>query len=97
MIWWCLLAFIGTGFAHSVADTTVRSLANFLAMTAGQTAPAAISRATTAHDSSTVTVGNTFAGVVVMGAAHWDVNESYTLDLPSTNPQAGTFSSADDD
>lgn len=97
MIWWCLLAFIGTGFEHSVANMTVLSLANFLQITTGQAAPAAVDWVGMAYNISIVTLGNAFAGLVMMGAAYWYVNESYEVDLPNSDPHSGTFSSADDD
>lgn len=30
MIWWCLLAFIGSGYEHSVANMTLLTMANLL-------------------------------------------------------------------
>ncbi|WP_338740623.1 formate/nitrite transporter family protein [Haloplanus salilacus] len=97
MIWWCLLAFTGTGFEHSVANMTVLSLANFLQITTGQAAPAAVDWVGMAYNISIVTLGNAFAGLVMMGGAYWYINESYKVDLPNGNPHSGTFSSADDD
>ncbi|WP_158601177.1 formate/nitrite transporter family protein [Haloplanus aerogenes] len=98
MIWWCLLAFIGTGFEHSVANMTVLSLANFLTITTGQAGPAAINWVNMAYNISIVTVGNTFAGVVMMGAAYWYINESYKIDLSADDSfgDEGNIASADD-
>jgi nitrite transporter NirC len=99
MVWWCLLAFIGTGYEHSVANMTVLSLANFLSITSGQAAPAAVNWGNWVYNISIVTVGNTFAGVVMMGAAYWYINESYKIDLSADEPLGGegSFSGADDD
>jgi nitrite transporter NirC len=98
MIWWCLLAFIGTGFEHSVANMTVLSLANFLQITTGQVAPAAVDWVGMAYNISIVTVGNAFAGLIMMGAAYWYITESYRLDLGTDEPFGGdnSVTSADD-
>lgn len=98
MIWWCLLAFIGTGFEHSVANMTVLSLANFLQITTGQAAPAAVDWGGMAYNISIVTLGNAFAGIVMMGAAYWYITESYKIDLGTDEPFGGDngVTSADD-
>lgn len=70
MIRWCLLAFIGTGFERGVANVTVLSLANFLRITTGRVAPAAVDWGGMVYNISIVTLGNTFAGIVMMGAAY---------------------------
>jgi nitrite transporter NirC len=92
MVWWCLLAFIGAGFEHSVANMTVLTLANLLPHST-----AAVSWSGWIYNISIVTAGNAFAGVVMMGAAYWYVSESYKLDLPDESPASPSFSSADDD
>jgi len=92
MVWWCLLAFIGAGFEHSVANMTVLTLANLLPHST-----AAVSWSGWIYNISIVTVGNAFAGVVMMGAAYWYISESYKLELPDRSPATPNFSSADDD
>lgn len=65
IIFWCLYAFIASGFEHSVANMTVFSLAllsehsdkiNFLGAL---------------HNLFWVTIGNTVSGVIFMGAGYW--------------------------
>jgi nitrite transporter NirC len=97
MVWWCLLAFIGSGYEHSVANMTLLSLANFLQVTSGQAAPAAVNWSGWIYNISIVTLGNAFAGIVLMGGAYWYINESYKVDLPSSSPYGGAGASADDD
>jgi nitrite transporter NirC len=92
MVWWCLLAFIGAGFEHSVANMTVLTLANLLPHST-----AAVSWSGWLYNISIVTAGNAFAGVVMMGGAYWYISESYKLELPSGSTSVSTFSSADDD
>jgi len=92
MVWWCLLAFIGAGFEHSVANMTVLTLANLLPHST-----TAVSWSGWIYNISIVTVGNAFAGVVMMGAAYWYISESYKLELPDRSPATPNFSSADDD
>ena len=61
MIFWCLYAFIAAGFEHSVANMNVFSVALLSDF------PEEISLAGAAHNLIFVTLGNTFAGVGIMG------------------------------
>lgn len=70
MIWWCLLAFIGAGFEHSVANMTLLSLANFLAH--GEQ----ISWLGVLNNLVPVTIGNIIAGSVLMALAYVTVSKS---------------------
>jgi nitrite transporter NirC len=69
MIFWCLFAFITTGFEHSVANMTLLSLS--LMIPHG----AAISIGGLAHNLIWVTIGNFIGGAVFIGAAYWYVSK----------------------
>ena len=79
MIWWCLLAFIGSGYEHSVANMTVLTMGN-LVPNGG-----AVTWAGTAYNLAVVTAGNVVSGAVMMGAAYWFV----------TNPEATATAAGD--
>ncbi len=64
-IWWCLLAFIASGFEHSVANMTVFALSWF-----GQHS-SELTMAGIGNNLLWVTLGNTFSGVVLMGLGYW--------------------------
>jgi nitrite transporter NirC len=51
-----------------------------------------------AYNISIVTLGNAFAGIVMMGAAYWYITESYRIDLGTDEPFGGDsgVTSADD-
>jgi len=72
MIWWCLLAFIGSGYEHSVANMSILFLANVLPHSA-----AAVSWGGMAYNLAVVTAGNVASGVIFMGAAYWYISKSY--------------------
>lgn len=81
MIWWCLLAFIGSGYEHSVANMTLLSIANLLP--AGS---AAVSWTGMAYNLTIVTAGNVVSGAIMMGAAYWFVTDAGTG--PAEQPTA---------
>ncbi|WP_318442478.1 nitrite transporter NirC [Photobacterium leiognathi] len=64
-IWWCLLAFIASGYEHSIANMTIFALSWF-----GQHTEA-FTLAGIAHNLFWVTLGNTISGVVFMGLGYW--------------------------
>lgn len=72
MIWWCLLAFIGSGYEHSVANMTLLSMANLLPHAAGS----GVSWAGMVYNLSVVTLGNVVSGALLMGAAYWFVTDA---------------------
>lgn len=74
---WCLFAFIASGYEHSVANMTVFALALF------SEHPDTISWGGAAWNLAWVTLGNTFAGAVLMAGAYW------TAARPSARPIAG--------
>ena len=65
VIFWCLYAFIATGFEHSVANMTVFSVALL------SDHPATISFSGAIHNLTFVTLGNAIAGSVIMGYGYW--------------------------
>ena len=62
---WCLFAFIASGYEHSVANMTVFALALF------SKHPDTITWAGAAWNLFWVTLGNTFAGAILMAGAYW--------------------------
>ena len=69
MIFWCLFAFITTGFEHSVANMTLLTTA--LMIPHG----AAISLGGLTHNLIWVTLGNFVGGAVFIGAAYWFISK----------------------
>ena len=65
MIFWCLFAFITTGFEHSVANMTLLSIA-FL--TPGQTT---ISLSGFIYNIGVVSLGNFIGGALIVGFSYW--------------------------
>lgn len=87
MVWWCLLAFIGSGYEHSVANMTLLSMANLLPHGAD------VSWAGMAYNLSVVTAGNIVSGAVMMGAAYWfvtDAERSTDADVPARGTESVT-------
>lgn len=68
MIFWCLFAFIASGYEHSVANMTVFAIALLAPH------PDTITLAGAAYNLSFVTLGNVIAGVVFMGGAYFLAN-----------------------
>ncbi|PWI32507.1 nitrite transporter NirC [Vibrio albus] len=64
-IWWCLLAFIGSGYEHSIANMTIFALSWF-----GESAQG-YSLAGIGHNLLWVSLGNAVSGVVFMGLGYW--------------------------
>lgn len=65
LIFWCLLAFIASGFEHSVANMTLFSIALLAEH------PKTISISGMFYNLFWVTIGNTIAGVFLMAGAYW--------------------------
>lgn len=65
IIFWCLFAFIASGFEHSVANMTLFSVALL------SEHPETVSLVGAARNLLWVTLGNTFAGTVLMGLGYW--------------------------
>ncbi|MBI1207059.1 MAG: nitrite transporter NirC [Azospirillum sp.] len=67
-IFWCLFAFIGSGFEHSVANMTLLTIA----LLADH--PDAITWAGLGHNLLWVTLGNIVAGAGLMGVGYWSAS-----------------------
>lgn len=69
MIFWCLFAFITSGFEHSVANMTLLSLSLMIPH------PETVSLAGMAANLIPVSIGNIIGGAVFIGAAYWFGNK----------------------
>jgi nitrite transporter NirC len=78
MIFWCLFAFIGSGFEHSIANQSLLSMAMFLPH------GAEISLAGFIHNQIFVTLGNLVGGGAFVGLVYW-------LATPSLRMEAGAL------
>ncbi|CAM3408159.1 MULTISPECIES: formate/nitrite transporter family protein [Saccharibacillus] len=85
LIWWCLFAFIASGYEHSVANMTLLSTALMLP---GH--PATITLAGWLHNMIPVTLGNIVGGAVFVAGAYWAVS-------PVRKAQPGAQDSAQTD
>jgi len=65
MVWWCLFAFVGAGFEHSVANMTLLSIGLF------QPHGDEIAWAGFVHNLVPVTLGNIVGGALFVGIAYW--------------------------
>ncbi len=65
MIFWCLFAFIGSGFEHSVANMTLLGLGLLIPH------PDTVTWLGFFHNLIPVTLGNIVGGAVFVGAAYW--------------------------
>ena len=65
VIFWCLLAFIATGFEHSVANMTIFAVSLFSGSETAVTTMEVI------HNLIFVTAGNVVAGSLIMGVGYW--------------------------
>lgn len=72
LIFWCLFAFIGSGFEHSVANMTLLGVSLLIPHD-----PQQVTWAGFAHNLVPVTLGNVVGGALFIGAAYW-----YVADLP---------------
>jgi nitrite transporter len=68
LIFWCLFAFIGAGFEHSVANMTLLGTALLLPHD-----PAKLSWLGFAHNLGPVSLGNVVGGAIFVGAAYYYV------------------------
>lgn len=73
MIFWCLFAFIGAGFEHSVANMTLLGVGLF------QAHGPAVSWAGFVHNLVPVTLGNVVGGALFVGAAYWLADQPLPL------------------
>lgn len=83
-IFWCLYAFIASGFEHSVANMTLLSIA---LMTEH---PATVSVGGLVWNLLWVTIGNAIAGAGIMGVGYWAASRT-----PAPAPAAATLAAAE--
>ncbi|BBH20276.1 transporter [Paenibacillus baekrokdamisoli] len=69
LIWWCLFAFIASGYEHSVANMTLLSIATLL-----PNHPETISIAGWLHNMIPVTLGNIVGGGLFVGMVYWVIS-----------------------
>jgi len=69
LIWWCLYAFIASGYEHSVANMTLLSLSWLL-----PNHPDTITLAGWLHNMIPVTLGNIIGGALFVGMAYWFIS-----------------------
>ncbi|MFD0716947.1 formate/nitrite transporter family protein [Paenibacillus sp. GCM10027626] len=69
LIWWCLYAFIASGFEHSVANMTLLSLAYMLPQH-----PESITLAGWFSNMIPVTLGNIIGGGIFVGFVYWFIS-----------------------
>ena len=73
MVFWCLFAFISSGFEHSIANQSLLSMAMFLPH------GPEVSLAGFAHNQLFVTLGNMVGGGLMVGMVYWYANSAKTL------------------
>ncbi|MDP4096778.1 formate/nitrite transporter family protein [Paenibacillus sp. P96] len=71
LIWWCLFAFIASGYEHSVANMTLLSVALVL-----PNHPETVTLAGWLHNMIPVTLGNIVGGGVFVGMAYWFISSN---------------------
>ena len=84
MIFWCLFAFIGSGFEHSIANQTLLSMAMFLPH------GPEISIAGFAHNQLFVALGNLVGGGAFVGAVYWFASPSLSEEKSVTDSMSTT-------
>ena len=84
MIFWCLFAFIGSGFEHSIANQTLLSMAMFLPH------GPEISIAGFAHNQLYVVLGNLVGGGAFVGAVYWFASPSLREEEGVTDQMSST-------
>ncbi|NCB57692.1 MAG: nitrite transporter NirC [Gammaproteobacteria bacterium] len=82
-IWWCLLAFIASGYEHSIANMTLFALSWFGAHTPEYTLGGI------GYNLLWVTLGNTVSGVLFMGLGYWYATPRAQRPAVATETKAG--------
>lgn len=90
MIFWCLFAFIGAGFEHSVANMTLLGVALL------QEHPDTVTWGGFVHNLVPVTLGNIVGGAGFVGIAYWLANADLAvLRRPQSEPETGLATPAE--
>jgi nitrite transporter len=74
-IFWCLFAFIGSGYEHSVANMTLFMIALF------SEHPYTITISGMVYNLFWVTLGNIASGVLFIAGGYWTISRAYIQDL----------------
>lgn len=82
MVFWCLFAFITSGFEHSVANMTLLSIALMIPH------KAAVSLGGFVYNLTAVTLGNIVGGMFFVGIAYWYVSKRKPEELDNKNKVA---------
>lgn len=82
MIFWCLFAFIGAGFEHSIANMTLLGIGLM------QEHPETITWGGFVHNMVPVTLGNIVSGALFVGGAYWLSSAKLSLRGLSPAPQS---------
>lgn len=77
MIFWCLFAFITSGFEHSIANMTLLSISLMVPH------PETVSMAGLVANLVPVTIGNIIGGALFIGAAYWYGNTNKPIKILS--------------
>ena len=83
-IFWCLYAFIASGFEHSVANMTLLSIALLTEH------PATVSLSGLGWNLLWVTIGNAIAGAGIMGLGYWAASRT-----PAAVPASASLAAAE--
>jgi nitrite transporter NirC len=81
IIFWCLFAFVASGYEHSIANMTVFAIALL------GNHPDTVSLGGAAYNLLWVTLGNLIAGVGFMGGAYWLANGRVAKPAPAAIAQ----------
>lgn len=84
MVWWCLFAFVGPGFEHSIANMTLLGIGLF------QPHGPEISWAGFVHNLVPVTLGNIVGGAIFVGVAYWLASHPLALPRLAASGSAAT-------
>jgi len=84
MVWWCLFAFVGPGFEHSIANMTLLGIGLL------QPHGPEISWAGFVHNLVPVTLGNIVGGAIFVGMAYWLASRPLALPRLAASGSAAT-------
>ncbi|HEX3972559.1 MAG TPA: nitrite transporter NirC [Stellaceae bacterium] len=82
LIWWCLFAFIGSGYEHSIANMTLLLIALM------GDHPATVTWGGLVYNLFWVTIGNIIAGAGIMGIGYWYISRPVGEKLGTAGPVA---------
>lgn len=95
MVWWCLLAFIGSGYEHSVANMGLLTISNLYTLSSP-----VVTWTGMAYNLVIVTAGNIVSGALFMGGAYWyltEADQDSKAEVQSAGIERGASAAHDDD